>query len=67
MSGNLSLVFLRKCLEDVHLGMLWLWLEYSVVDDKALLQFNEFLSKEKVTKNTKFSTFNRKTQRLDDF
>ena len=34
--------------------------------DKALLQFTEFLSKEKVTNNDKFSTFNRKTQRLDD-
>ena len=40
-------------------------LQYSV-GDKALLQFTEFLSKEKVTNNDKFSTFNRKTQRLDD-
>ena len=40
-------------------------LQYTV-GDKALLQFTEFLSKEKVTNNVKFSTFNRKTQRLDD-
>ena len=29
-------------------------------------QFTEFFSKEKVTNNDKFSTFNKKTQRLDD-
>ena len=40
-------------------------LQYSV-GDKALLQFTEFISKEKVTNNDKFSTFNRKTQRPDD-
>ena len=34
--------------------------------DKAFLQFTEFLSKKKVTNNDKFSTFNRKTQQLDD-
>ena len=32
------------------------------VGSKALLQFTEFLSKEKVSNNDKFSTFNRKTQ-----
>ena len=40
-------------------------LQYSV-GDKTLLQFTEFISKEKVTNNDKFSTFNRKTQQLDD-
>ena len=40
---------------------LWLVLQYSG-GDKVLLQFAEFLSKEKVTNNDKFSTFNRKTQ-----
>ena len=39
--------------------------QYSV-GDKDLLQFTEFLSKEKVTNNYKFSTFSRKTQWLDD-
>ena len=40
-------------------------LQYSV-GDKALLQFTDFFSKEKVTNNDKFSIFDRKTQLLDD-
>ena len=40
-------------------------LQYSV-GNKALLQFTEFLFKEKVTNKDRLSIFNRKTQRLDN-
>ena len=57
---------LQSKMKQLTLKLVSLKIPQYSVGDKALLQFTEFLSKEKVTDNDKFSPVNRKTQRLDD-